>query len=263
MKHISRRLYPFLALLILLAASCTTPLKEVTYLNGINSGKDYPNGPVPDEYTIRANDQLFIQVISDNPLDVAFLNLNNASGASSMGSSTNSMELITYLVNEYGAIDYPYLGELKVKDLTIPEVKTLIQKEVDKYLTGAAVFVKQVNRTITVLGEVAQAGQQTMISNKLTIFEALGTAGDINDWGNRQTVKLVRETDTGKFIGELDLTDPNLINSPYYYILPHDVIYVEHRTKIYGAKNLSFATPVTIATSLVTIGLLIANLFVN
>lgn len=258
MKRTNTKCYLIVGVLLLLLASCTTPLKEVTYLNKIKTGKDYNNGPVPDEYKIRPNDQLFIQVISDNPTDVLFLNLTPQSSTSASGSS---LELITYLVDEEGKIDYPYLGELKVSNLSIPEVKAIIQKKVDGYLTGAAVFVKQVNRSITVLGEVNNPGQQTMIKNKLTIFEALGTAGDITDWGNRQNIKLIRETHAGKFIGELDLTDPGLINSPYYYILPHDVLYVEHRTKVYGAKNLNYATPISITTAILSMGVLVLTLF--
>ena len=246
-------------LVAFLVSSCSTPLQEVIYLNGIETGHIYESGPVPDAYIIRANDQIFIQVISDNPLDVAFLNL--TSGQTNNASSESSMELITYLVDEEGMIDYPYLGEIKVIDLTISEVKNTIQLEVDKYLTGAAVFVKQVNRTITVLGEVKSAGQKQMVKNRLTIFEALGTAGDITDYGNRKNIKLIRELSDGKHVVELDLTNPEIIYSPFYYILPHDVIYVEHRTKIYGAKNMGYATPVSITASVISIALLFLNIF--
>lgn len=258
MNQLKKRNILFI-LIILLAASCSTPVEELIYLNEIESNTTYQNGPVPDEYQIRANDQLYIKVISDNPADVTFLNLISPN-LSTTSANSSSLELITYLVNEEGNIEYPYLGTLKVIDLTLLEVRKLIQDKVDNYMTGAAVFVKQVNRTITVLGEVKSAGQKVMIKNKLTIFEALGTAGDVTDWGNRQTVKLIRETTEDKYIAELDLTDPDLINSPYYYVLPHDVIYVEHRTRVYGAKNLSYTTPITISVSVITLGLLILNL---
>jgi polysaccharide export outer membrane protein len=137
----------------------------------------------------------------------------------------------------------------------------MIQLEVDRYLEAASVFVKLVNRNITVLGEVKQPGQKLMVKNQLTIFEALGTAGDMTDYGNRQNVKLIRELPEGKHIENMDLTDPQLIFSPYYYILPHDIIYVEHETKVYGAKNLSYAAPLSITASVISIGLLILNLF--
>jgi len=257
-----RRKVTQMLLLLITITSCSTPLQELIYLNGIEPGKTYTNGPLPDEYRIRPNDQLFIQVISDDPQNAAFLNLVSTQGTiGSYGNSSNSFELITFLVDEEGKIAYPQLGQIHVGGLTTGEVRGLIQLGVDKYLESASVFVKLVNRTITVLGEVHTPGQKPMVKNQLTIFEALGAAGDITDYGDRQKVKLIREVPEGKYIAELDLTDPQLIFSPYYYILPHDIVYVEYKTKVYGAKNLSYAAPVSITASVISIGLLILNLF--
>jgi len=239
------------------------PLRKVTYLNGIEPNREYKNGPMPDTYRIRPNDQLFIQVISDDPTNAAFLNLNGTQGLTGGMSSSNGMEIITYLVDENGYIEYPYLGEIEVGGLTISDVNTKLQERVDKYLESASVFVKLVNRNITVLGEVASPGQILMVKNQLTIFEALGAAGDITDYGNRQNVKIIRQYETGKQVAEIDLTDPDVIYSPYYYILPHDIIYVEHSTKVYGAKNMPYAAPLSIFGSVISIGLLILNLFIK
>jgi polysaccharide biosynthesis/export protein len=248
--------------ILLLVYSCSTPLHEVTYLNGIKPGLTYVNGPKPDEYRVRPNDQLFIQVISDDPLNAAFLNLVNTQGnTGNLGNSANSLELITYLVDEHGNIAYPQLGEIKVEGLTTAQVRDIVQQKVNTYLESASVFVKLVNRNITVLGEVRNPGQKLMVKNQLTIFEALGTAGDITDYGNRRTVKLIRELPEGKHIAELNLTDPNLLVSPYYYVLPHDIVYVEHSTKVYGAKNMPYAAPLSITASIISIGLLVINLF--
>ncbi|HZH73643.1 MAG TPA: polysaccharide biosynthesis/export family protein [Mariniphaga sp.] len=263
-KHLNYTIiYKLLIVLFVLSVtSCSTPLHEVTYLNNIETDKILSNGPAPEAYKIRPNDQLFIQVISDDPLNAAFLNLTNTQGnTGNLGSSANSLELITYLVDEQGNISYPQLGDINVGGLTTAEVSDIIQGKVNQYLESASVFVKLVNRNITVLGEVRNPGQKLMVKNQLTIFEALGTAGDITDYGNRQTVKLIRELPEGKHIAELNLTDPNLIASPFYYVLPHDIVYVEHSTKIYGAKNMPYAAPLSITASIVSIGLLILNLF--
>lgn len=261
-KSLGKSIKFILVIHLFIVTSCSTPLNELTYLNGIEPGITFTNGPLPEEYRIRANDQLFIQVISDDPLNAAFLNLTNTQGSvGSMGSSANSLELITYLVDEEGYISYPQLGNILVEDKTVSEVRDIIQEKVDQYLESASVFVKLVNRNITVLGEVKQPGQKLMVKNQLTIFEALGTAGDITDYGNRQTVKLIRELPEGKHVAQLNLTDPNIIYSPYYYVLPHDIIYVEHSTKVYGAKNLPYSAPLSITASIISIGLLILNLF--
>ena len=248
---------------LLIAVSCSTPLKKVTYLNNIKTNTIYDDGPLPDVYRIRPNDQLFIQVISDDPANAAFLNLTGAQGVTSGANSSSGMEIITYLVDETGYIEYPYLGQIGVGGLTLSEVNSIIQEKVDNYLESASVFVKLVNRNFTVLGEVSSPGQILMVKNQLTIFEALGEAGDITDYGNRQNVKLIRQLPKGKEVVELNLTDPEVIYSPYYYVLPHDVIYVEHSTKVYGAKNMPYAAPLSITASIISIGLLILNLFIK
>lgn len=260
--NISAKRIFYLLFFSVLLASCSTPLTELIYLNGIETGKTYEKGPQPEAYRIRPNDQIFVQVISDDPTNVAIFNLTNTQmGSVSAGSSTSSMELITYLVNEEGKIAFPQLGDLQVGGLTVEEVTATVQKGVNNYLEGASVFVKLVNRSITVLGEVIQPGQKPMVKNQLTIFEALGTAGGLNDWGNRKNIKLIRETPAGKIVGEINLLDPGVINSPYYYIVPHDVIFVEPDKKVYGAKTLPWAAPLGVATSLVSIALSIVTLF--
>ncbi len=246
-------------IILLLVSSCSTPIQEVTYLYGIEPGITYPGGPVPEEYRIRPNDQLFIQVISDDPANAAFLNLTQ--GTTSSATSANSLELITFLVDAEGKISYPQLGDLEVEDKTVSEVRDVLQSKVDNYLESASVFVKLVNRNITVLGEVKAPGQKLMVKNQLTIFEALGTAGDITDYGNRRNIKIIREFPDGKHVAQLDLTDPSVIFSPYYYVLPHDIVYVEYSTKVYGAKNMPYAAPLSIVASVISIGLLVLNIF--
>ena len=263
MNIIKRIFLPVLLLVMLFVVSCNPPttLDKVTYLNGINIGETYTTGPVPDEYSIRPNDQLYIQVISDDPVNAAFLNLNNVQNISSAGSSSGNLELITYLVDNEGNIEYPQLGKIHVGGLMTGEVREIIQKGVDKYLQSASVFVKLVNRSITVLGEVRAPGQQLMVKNQLTIFEALGTAGDITDWGNFQNVKIIREVPEGRYIGQLDLTVPDVIKSPYYYVLPNDIVYVERREKVFGDKNVPFGQRLTLGLSVISIALLTLNLF--
>ena len=155
-----------LIVLLLITASCSTPLNKLIYMNGIEPGLTYTSGPVPEEYRIRPNDQLFIQVISDDPHNAAFLNLINMQGSmGAMGGTANSLELITYLVDADGSISYPQLGNIPVLDKTVSEVRDFIQGKVNSYLESASVFVKLVNRNITVLGEVKNPGQKLMVKN--------------------------------------------------------------------------------------------------
>lgn len=247
-----------ITVLFLAAASCTTPLKEITYLHNIGTGITYPGGPIPDTYQIRPNDLLYITVIGPDPTSVAFLNLSQTSGGSMGGSS---LELVTYIVDEKGNISYPQFGTIHVAGLTVDQIRDEIQKRVNQYMEDSSVFVKLVNRTITVLGEVRSPGQHEMVKNQLSVFEAIGTAGDLTDFGNRRNVKLIRETPEGKVVNTIDLTDPNLISSPNYYILPHDILYVEHSSKVYGQKTMPFGSGFSLLFSTISTVLLLINYF--
>jgi len=249
----------WLFIFVILAASCSRPLQETTFMYGIRDSV-YPGGLVPDEYKIGVNDQLYIQVIADDPQNAAFLNLIQPDRANMSGNNT---ELITYIVDENGDIYFLLLGKIHVAGMTVKEVRKLLQEKVDQYLDNTAVFVKLVGRNITVLGEVDHPGQHAMVKNRLSIFEAIGTAGDITDWADFKEVTLIREMPEGKLVTHIDLLSPDLVNSPYYYILPNDVLYVKMDKKVRGEKNLSPFSGVFLALSVISTALLIANLFVK
>ena len=252
------KLRPLLILLLILLGACTRPLKDITYVNGIETGKVYADSLSPNDYLIRSNDHLYIVVMGDDPLNTAFLNLTEATRNSN---GNQNLELITYTVDEHGYISFPQLGQVFVQGKTVLEVQEEMQGLIRNYIEGTSVQVKLVDRTITILGEVKSPGVYNIYKNQVSIFEALGSAGDINDWGNRKTVKLFRETSGGKEIVLLDLTDPALINSPYYYVLPNDVIIVDASSRVFGFKTLNFVSIFTLALSIVTTILLIYNLF--
>lgn len=251
-RHSGMCIVAVLAILAM-ATACTRPLKEVTYMHGIETGKVYADSLSPDAYVIRPNDHLYIVVLGDDPMITAFLNLTEAV----RNSAGSNLELITYTVDEKGYISFPQLGTVYVKDKTVLEVQNEMEARVSEFIEGTSIQVKLVDRTITVLGEVQNPGVQNIFKNQLNIFEALGTAGDINDWGNRKNVKLLRQTDEGKEIIALDLTDPDIIYSEYYYIFPNDVIYVEASSRVFGFKTLNFVSIFTLSLSIVTTILLV------
>ena len=243
----------FIFSIIIIIASCSRPLKEMTYMYDVKDSI-YPDGPVPDEYEIKINDQLYISVIGDEPEITAFLNL-------SQQESGGDLELITYLVDESGDIYFLALGKMHVVGLTIKGVRDILLEKVDKYIANVSVFVKLVGSTITVLGEVGSPGQHSILKNRLNIFEALGTAGDVTDWGNYEDVMLIRGTPEGKLVTHINLLDPNLIDSPYYYILPNDVLYVKLESRVWGSKNMGPFSFIAFGTSMLTTALLLITFF--
>ncbi len=164
--------------------------------------------------------------------------------------------LISYTVNENGDLRLPYIGTIKVANLTLDEASERIKDALDGYLNRPSVILKFVNKHITVLGEVTRPGRYPFADVSLSIFQALGLAGDINYYGNRNNVMLIREENKVITRNYLDLTNESLFGSYYYYIRPNDVIYVEPlKRRRWGFRDFPFE----LILSSVTTFLLILN----
>jgi len=247
------KLLLLITVLILAVSSCTTPKRKLIYMHKIEPNKVYPNNLVPETYLIQPNDHLYIVVMGDDPLNTAFLNLTTAVS----GSAGSDLELVTYRVNKDGNISFPQLGEIPVEGKTVHEIQNVLQERISSYIENTAVFVQLVGRNITVLGEVLSPGTVRIYRNQLTIFEAIGAAGDMNDWADRRDVKLIRKSTDGTEIVSLDLTDPSILYSDHYYIYPNDVIYIQPKSKVFGFKTLGYFDFLTVGLSLITTTLVI------
>ena len=93
-------------------------------------------------------------------------------------------------------------------------------------LLNPTVDVKIVNSYFTILGEVNNPGRYNFIKNNMNIIQALGMAGDLTINGERKDIKILRETDKGLKVSEIDLTSSEFLTSSYFQIYPNDVIIV-------------------------------------
>ena len=176
-------------------------------------------------YRVQANDVLAVRVQSAQP---EFNELFNSTDTRTvMVSDPGALFLSGYSVDAEGGISLPTVGRLTVAGLTVGQVQALVQKRVASFVSGANVLVKLVSFRLTVLGEVRSPGRYFVYNEQANVLEALGLAGDLTEFGNRTNVKLIRQTPKGSAVVLLDLTNPELLRSPYFYLLPNDALYVE------------------------------------
>ncbi len=141
-----------------------------------------------------------------------------------------------YLVDSYGNIQMPLVGELKLAGLSSAAARDTIIKRLEKYIISPSVKLSIRNYRVTVIGEVAHPGVFSVSNERLTLPEALALAGDLTIYSNRENIKVVREITGHKEFATIDLTSRDLFNSPYYYLHCNDIIYVE------PMKNKRFLT---------------------
>lgn len=178
---------------------------------------------------LQNGDILSIMVSSLSPEASAMFNPYLAAQlGSAMPSQTNNLTpVFGYLIDEEGFITLPLVGKLKVSGLTTKEATHSITAQLDKYLQQPTVNVRILNFRVSILGEVARPSVYTIPNEKITLPEALGLAGDLTIYGQRNNVLIVRETEGKREFSRIDLTKRDLFNSPYYYLHANDVIYVE------------------------------------
>jgi polysaccharide export outer membrane protein len=213
---------------IFFLGSCATT-KDTNYFPEIKDEIITNRLPVP-EPQIQINDLLSIIVSSSNPEASAMFNAPNESTniTSSAATSLNTLT-IGYLVNQNGDILFPVFGQIHVLGMTKFQLSTLItQKVLDrKLLIDPIVTIRYLNFKVSVMGEVGRPGVYTTPTEKLSILEALSFAGDITIYGEKNNVLLIRENDKGeKIVKHLDLTNQNILSSPYYFLKSNDVLIV-------------------------------------
>jgi len=189
---------------------------------------------------IQPDDLLSITV---QTIDNTFTNTTvNTTNANSSAGSASTQVPSGYLVNKEGMIEMPFVGKIKLAGLTIAQAQEAIRKAADKYFNDPIVNVRYGNFKITVLGEVAKPSSFVMPNEKVTIFDAIGMAGDLTIYGRRDNVFLLRDTaDNNRQMVRLNLNSKDIISSPYFYLQPNDLIYVEPNKSKIESTNVSRA----------------------
>ena len=171
----------------------------------------------------------------------------------------SSQNLYTYLVAPDGNINFPVLGTVHVAGLTRQEIAAKLEDMISKYVDNPLVNVQLLNFKITMMGDVSKPGAYTIKNDRVSIIEAIGLAGDLQLTANRKNILVIRDNNGTKETCRLDITDPAIFASPYFYLKQNDIVYVEpikikqrSRTSSDRSFTLSLFTSVISAISIVT-----------
>ena len=195
-------------------------------------------------YRIRPGDVLSVKVKSLDPQYTDYLNKEserNFNGFNEAGLYVNG-----YSVADNGKIILPGgLGELAVAGKSLQQIRNEVQRMVNSTLKNATVFVALVSFKFSVLGDVNAPGYFYVYNDQLTILEALARAGDMTEFADRRHVHLIRQVNGGSQAIMVDLTDPEIMKSPYYYLQPNDALYVPNLEERNKRSNLSTVVVIT------------------
>jgi polysaccharide biosynthesis/export protein len=278
---------PALFSLAILVSSCGNT-RQLTYMQGqfdtTKLSKIQVNDPL-----IQKGDLLSIIIYSDNPGATALYNQAvitapsssssgggggqsgaNTNAGGGTGSTTGAQQGLSspttpgYLVDDEGNIQMQGLGVLHVDGMTKGQVKTLLDSKLkDTILTNPYYTIRFLNYKFTMLGEVTRPGIFNIPGERISILEALGLSGDITFYGRRDNVLIIRENNGTREFKRLDLTKPEIMASPYFYLQQGDVVYVEPTRKKIAASDQATTRNVSIALSVISTLAILYSIFRN
>ncbi len=195
-------------------------------------------------------DNLYIKVISSN---IEASQLFNSESNSNVQLNTD-YNMISYTVNDSGYIQFPFIGLIKVSGLSLHQAADTIHSKLDTYISGSDVIVKFVGKNITILGEVNNQGRYNFFNNSISIFNAISLAGGLTEFGDRETVTIMREYGNKLQYHYIDLTDKNVVKSPYYYLRPDDVLIIQPlKHKSYGFSSFPYTIVLSGLTTVIAL----------
>ena len=215
-----------LAFSILILFSCTSR-KKIIYFNNQKADSTYTYNIKTTPYKITTGDILYINLYSVNSQVTEYFNRKQSKNTYSMWNSEANVYINGYTVNDSGFVDLPIIGRINVNQLTEKEATEKIQKAASDFIKNVTAIVKLINFRFTVLGEVRRPGTYTNYNKTLTVFQAIGKAGDLGENADKTKVKLLRKINDSLKVIPLDLTKIEIIASNAYILQPGDVVYVE------------------------------------
>jgi len=205
--------------------------------------------------TIKTGDVLSVQISSLSVEATTFFNPYTAISMADRGGAQQQVTPTTplpytpgYLVSEEGQIELPLIGQQPVLGLTNTQAAAAIKQKLLDYLKEPTVNVRNLNFQISVSGEVAHPSLFSIPNGQISLPAALGLAGDITIYGRRNNVLIIREESGQRTFNRIDLTKRDVFQSPYYYLHPNDVVYVEPgKARIANADRTYVLLPILIS----------------
>ena len=214
--------FVLLSCVLVLLSSCGS-LKNIVYFQKAETQYDPTNDLSKHEIFISNNDNLLIMVSAKNSQVADMFNIFKSDHTGNI----SSLIWQGYLVDESGCINFPQIGKIRLSGLSKSAAIKLLQEKIEEYIKDPVVNIRIMNYKVTVIGEVSHPGVHSINDEKLTIIQALALSGDLTIHGNRRNIMITREVEGQKQIHRVDITSPEIFNSPVYYLQQNDVVYVE------------------------------------
>ena len=224
-------------LLLVLVSSCISN-KRINYLQNLPDNEPIalnefiPYATVDYEYVLQPFDIVDIDFASPNTeLMKAFEfqgTTNSRIGSGGNAGGGDVFYYTGYSIDKNGFVRMPVIGLVEIAGLTEEKAREKIENAVNEYFKEEVyVRLRTGGIRFTALGEFSDAGTKMILKNRATIFDALALSGESNILAKKNELFLIRQYDGGTKIHQINLNDRQLLASPFYFIQPNDILYLQ------------------------------------
>lgn len=237
---------------VMMALCACSSSKDFVYLQDMYAGQRF-EVEKRHEAVVHPDDRLQITVSCKQPELAMPFNTQGGGmkvgtdGEVSMQTASSAQDAARgYRVDSEGNIIFPILGKLKVEGLTLKAVGDTIRAMIvsGNYIKDPLVSVELLNFHYTVMGAVGRNGTFGVEGDRITLLEALATAGGLSANARVNSVAVIREEDGERRMYVHDLRRHDIFASPCYYLRQNDIVYVEPKylKKDLGDKAWQYVT---------------------
>lgn len=209
-----------------------------------------------DAYRLAPDDKISFSLFVENGKKVIDVSAGIGSQASSSQRLTSGN--LEYLVRHDGNVELPMLGLVHVAGLSTIEVQQKLSKLYSTSYIDPFIQVEVTNRRVIVFPGSGGAAKVIYIANdNTTLMEAIALAGGITERGKAKVVKVMRQTDEGRKVYQVDLSTLEGLKYADMIVQSNDYVYIEP-TKQLSREFLKEVTPIV---SLITSAILVFSVF--
>jgi polysaccharide export outer membrane protein len=224
----------------------------------------------PIEPIIRKKDILSIIVFSDNPEATKIYNqfvmstttgTNNSLPGIPLSVRGSSPSAEGYQVDGDGNIVFQGIGKIKVEGLTLAALKDTLDARLSPFLQHPYFSIHFQNYKFTMMGEIGKPGVISIPGERINILEAIALSGDLTPFADLDSVFIIRENNNKREFAWMNLTKPEIMASPYFYVQQNDIIIVEPNKKKSVANDIITTRNISLALAFISTFAIVYTLF--
>ncbi|WP_162343859.1 polysaccharide biosynthesis/export family protein [Cyclobacterium salsum] len=245
-----------------LVSSCISN-KRINYLQNLKGNESIelnefiPYAEVDYEYILQPHDIVDIDFATPNEELLRAFEYQGAmaarGGAGGGGGAMDIFYFSGYSLDKDGYVRMPVLGQIKLSGLTEEMARNKVQEAISIYFKeDVEVRLRIGGIRYTTLGEFNSVGPKIILKNRATIFDAISMAGESNILARKNELFLIRQYDGGTRIHQINLNDRQLLASPFYFIQPNDILYLQPMQIRQIGSGENFSASLQLGISIIT-----------